>query len=134
MSRFVGLAAEGGQKWTKKGPGSGAEVASRSPDRTQKGGLEVLSGQTWTGIDTAASGGAPKLSNLGERGPLSPWGQRARASALTSLLGSMRPRQIVHLRSDIVQPAAVLRKTAQNRPEIDDFGPIFDDSGMFLGR
>ena len=74
------------------------------------------------------------LSNLGERGPLSPWGQRARASALTSLLGTMRPTQIVLHRSDIVLHRATLRKTAQKRPEIDDFGPIFDDSGTFLGR
>ena len=31
-------------------PGSGAEVASRSPDRTEKGGLEVVSVQTGTAI------------------------------------------------------------------------------------
>ena len=67
------------------------------------------------------------IQHLRERGPLRPWGQRARASALTSLLGSMRP-------GENLRPAATLRKTSQKRPEIDDFGPIFDDSGTFLGR
>ena len=74
------------------------------------------------------------LSNLGERGPLSLWGQRARASALTSLLGTMRPTQIVLRRAMIVLHRVTLRKTSQNSPEIDDFGPIFDDSGTLSGR